>query len=421
MRPLWLIPLGTLIAACERGTQSVSSPPGSATPQAVAIRGSYEPLTTGTPQELVRHLAELETRFRTTDEAGPRQARAAMRACAQAQIETAEALLAHPDITTEQAGVAAQALLGNLARRVEEDPTAVDRLLESVDRIMKRFPKTPVATFAAQFRVNFLNAAPPEVIADDQVLAQKLFDAAIALGEIDPPHPGTPGMIGALAPIAELFGYPEAARRMYTIVAERFPEAPEARGAAGHAHRLGLVGQSPGPISGPSLDGTSHYSLEDLKGRVVLVDFWDTSCHASPFEFPILKQVRAQLGSDRFEILGVNLDARPLDAAQFIKKFGGDWPQISVAYEATDPSDPRIEFPARFGLDRIPIKLLIDPEGNVVATGVTLRELKPAFEKFFPGALPKELDTRPDLRSMLPKPDKQRHSQEGSSHTGHSH
>jgi thiol-disulfide isomerase/thioredoxin len=399
------------------------TPGGSAsgsTPAQVVTRGRYEAMTTGTTQEMVRHLAELETRFRATDEAGPRQARAAMRAATQAQIETAEAILERPNVTTEQAGVAAQSLLGNLARRSQDDPAVVDRLLEAVDRIISRFPASPVATYAAQFRVNFLNSAPATLIPDNEVLADKLFAAAIALGEIDPPHPGAPGMIGALAPIAELVGRGEQARRLYTILAERYPEAPEARAASGHASRLGLIGQPAGPIAGPTLDGTGHVSLDDFKGRVVLVDFWDTNCQASIFEFPILKQVRARLGPDKFEVLGVNLDPRPLDAASFIKKFGGDWPQISIVRESDDSEDHRAEFPARFGLDRIPIKLLVDPDGNVLATGVTLRELKPAFDKLFPDILPKELDTPADLRSMLPKPEKKKDQQEGA-HAGHSH
>ena len=131
--------------------------------------------------------------------------------------------------------------------------------------------------------------------------------------------------------------------------------------------------------------------------------------------------MRRKIGTDKFEVLGINLDGRPLDAVNFMKRTQADWPQISMAAPSEDPDDVRRDFPGRFGLDRIPLKLLVDGEGNVLATGVTLREIKPVFDKLFPGVLPAELDQPIDIRAVLPKPESPQEQQGGGSHAGHAH
>ncbi len=387
----------------------------------VTTRGQYEPMVSGTPEELLDHAIGLERQFRSTDETGPREARAAMLACTEAQITTAEAILNNPSSSSDVLLNATRVELTALARRSEEDPKNLDRLLETVDRIIERFPDSRPATLAAHFRVNYLNAVPVSILSDQKIHAEKLFDAALALGKLDASFPSTPAILYQLAPIAELVGHADQSRQMYELLAERFPNAEESKSAAGHAHRLGLVGKPVGRLAGPTLDGTSSVSLDDLKGKIVLVEFWDSTCLPCVQEFPVLSQIREKIGPENFEILGINLDPSPFAAANFLKKNQATWPQISV----TVPSDilsneERAELPQRFGLDKIPLKLLVDREGTLLATGMTLQQMKPALDKFFPGALPPELDEPIDLRSVLPKPEKPNEKGQGGP-GGHAH
>lgn len=85
-------------------------------------------------------------------------------------------------------------------------------------------------------------------------------------------------------------------------------------------------------------------SLEDYKGRPVLVNFWATWCAPCKLEMPWFEEFRKQYASQGFEILGITDDA---DAgkdviAKAVQKAGVSYPilltdgKIDKAYGATD-------------------------------------------------------------------------------------
>jgi thiol-disulfide isomerase/thioredoxin len=85
-------------------------------------------------------------------------------------------------------------------------------------------------------------------------------------------------------------------------------------------------------------------SLEDYKGRPVLVNFWATWCAPCKLEMPWFEEFRKQYASQGFEILGITDDA---DAgkdviAKAVQKAGVSYPilltdgKIDRAYGATD-------------------------------------------------------------------------------------
>jgi thiol-disulfide isomerase/thioredoxin len=85
-------------------------------------------------------------------------------------------------------------------------------------------------------------------------------------------------------------------------------------------------------------------SLEDYKGRPVLVNFWATWCAPCKLEMPWFEEFRKQYASQGFEILGITDDA---DAgkdviSKAVQKAGVSYPilltdgKIDKAYGATD-------------------------------------------------------------------------------------
>ena len=72
--------------------------------------------------------------------------------------------------------------------------------------------------------------------------------------------------------------------------------------------RIGLLGKSAPAISGVDVDGHKH-SLRELKGKVVLVDFWATWCPPCVAAMPRLNALAEKHRGHDFEILGVNVDA----------------------------------------------------------------------------------------------------------------
>ena len=85
------------------------------------------------------------------------------------------------------------------------------------------------------------------------------------------------------------------------------------------------VGQ-PLDIRFTALDGR-EVALERLKGKVVLVEFWSTTCGPCIAEMPTVKAVYQKLHDQGFEVLAISLDDKESALRRFIKEKELPWPQ----------------------------------------------------------------------------------------------
>jgi thiol-disulfide isomerase/thioredoxin len=98
-------------------------------------------------------------------------------------------------------------------------------------------------------------------------------------------------------------------------------------------------------------------SLEDYRGRVVMIDFWAMWCTPCIRALPKLKQLHEDIGQDNFEILGLNFDGDPERLAQFVQKRELNWPQ----YAGGEPGENT--FGERFNIYQWPTVWLVDRKG----------------------------------------------------------
>lgn len=104
------------------------------------------------------------------------------------------------------------------------------------------------------------------------------------------------------------------------------------------------------------LDG-SILSSEDLKGKVVVVDFWATWCPPCRAEIPGYIEMQRELGDDGLVIVGISLDeGGPAVVQQFATRMG-------INYEIVMGDMATAE--AFGGVQVIPTTFLIDREGKV--------------------------------------------------------
>jgi thiol-disulfide isomerase/thioredoxin len=109
-------------------------------------------------------------------------------------------------------------------------------------------------------------------------------------------------------------------------------------------------------ISFTAVDGTK-VDLKQMKGKVVLVDFWATWCGPCVGEVPTLKRVYDAYHDKGFEIIGISLDEKKADLLEFTKSKGMTWPQFF------DGKHWNNEISFRFGINSVPTEWLVDKKG----------------------------------------------------------
>jgi thiol-disulfide isomerase/thioredoxin len=153
------------------------------------------------------------------------------------------------------------------------------------------------------------------------------------------------------------------------------------------AYRYGSVSQHAGPVSPLPLAGAPPQadfaptvfdpprpvpairftdadgrprSLQDFRGRLVLLDIWATWCGPCRKEMPALDRLDGTLGGADFVVLPVSIDRTGLAAvAPFYRALG--IARLGVYLDPLGRGTSALSIPG------VPTTLLIDPEGRLVA------------------------------------------------------
>ena len=130
-------------------------------------------------------------------------------------------------------------------------------------------------------------------------------------------------------------------------------------GGIGINDEFGEVAISTGPappLSLPLVDGGT-INLAELKGRVVMVDFWSSWCPPCIEEAPVLAAIYPQYADKGVEFLGVAIWDDEGEVNRYIQRFGVTYP---------NGIDARGKVAINYGVRGIPEKYFIDPNGQLV-------------------------------------------------------
>jgi len=127
-----------------------------------------------------------------------------------------------------------------------------------------------------------------------------------------------------------------------------------------------------------TLDNGKSFQLSDMKGKYVLIDFWGSWCPPCRRENPNLVKLYDKYNSkkfknaDGFEILSIAIEKNKKRVHKAIEKDGLKWPYHIIEESRIVLSNP---LALKYGVTDLPSKFLIDTEGNIVTSSMSIKEI----------------------------------------------
>jgi cytochrome c biogenesis protein CcmG/thiol:disulfide interchange protein DsbE len=119
-------------------------------------------------------------------------------------------------------------------------------------------------------------------------------------------------------------------------------------------------------------------SLQDLRGKPVVINFWASWCPPCRIEAPLLERTWRAYKDQGLIFIGVNIQDREVDALNYLREFDITYP---------NGPDPIGEISIDFGVSGLPVTFFISGKGEVVRRWVGAIEksvLISAIEEIMP-------------------------------------
>ena len=107
----------------------------------------------------------------------------------------------------------------------------------------------------------------------------------------------------------------------------------------------------------------SLYVLSELKGKVVLINFWATWCGPCRMEIPDFNDLYKKYNKDGFEILGISLSDTKKQLIDFAKVYNVEYPLLYGNFKEIDSITRSYG-----GVPAVPWSFLVGVEGDIIKT-----------------------------------------------------
>jgi thiol-disulfide isomerase/thioredoxin len=263
--------------------------------------------------------------------------------------------------------------------RMASGPAAIAAIAAEIDEVSAQ-AKVPKLKADAAFFKTILEVQAGEGSAEAVL---KSVDKFI---QIAPRDERGAMLLNAIA--TELKGTPRQAE-LYRRVVASYPESPYADSARRNLRRLDSVGKPFELEFTDAIKGKS-IAMKDLRGKVVVVDFWATFCEPCVAEMPRLKELYARYHGQGVEFIGVSLEESKEEGGldllkDFVSRNEIPWPQY---YQGNGWESP---FSSSWGIDVLPAMFVIDRDGKIVSVDAFGR-----LEEILPDLLKKDAAEKSD-------------------------
>lgn len=120
--------------------------------------------------------------------------------------------------------------------------------------------------------------------------------------------------------------------------------------------RSALIGRAAPDFALRTLDGSRTVRLSDLRGQVVVLNFWASWCADCRIEHPNLAGAWQRYRERGVVLLGVAFQDRASASRAYLAEVGGDWPQLA---------DPDSRTALAYGVYGVPETFVVGPDGRV--------------------------------------------------------
>lgn len=143
-----------------------------------------------------------------------------------------------------------------------------------------------------------------------------------------------------------------------------YPDASEASIAKGKLRQIEALGK-PFDLSFTDAISGKQVALKEMRGRVVVLDFWATWCLPCVAELPRLQRLYEQYHEKGLEIVGISLDSSEEQGGleklrAFVAERKLPWPQHYLGGDTSYSAD--------WGIHGIPAMFVIDKQGRLHST-----------------------------------------------------
>lgn len=111
-------------------------------------------------------------------------------------------------------------------------------------------------------------------------------------------------------------------------------------------------------------DGTT-IALAHLRGKVVFLNFWATWCPPCRTEMPSMERLHREFKDQGLAMVAVDVDESPRQVARFMEEFRLSFPALL---------DEDAEVAGRYGVNGLPMTVLIDRTGRILGKALGARE-----------------------------------------------
>ena len=216
--------------------------------------------------------------------------------------------------------------------------------------------KTNLAKSLAQreLGVAILAKAGDKPKADQLAAAHEAFQAAVTA------YPGNAGALYEDACVLARMGNDaDASKEFASCATQAKPNDPMTVRARHFAEdpKLSMNKMAPA-FEVTAIDGT-RFNLDDMQGRVVLIDFWATWCGPCNEELPHLAKIVKEFSGQPLAVISISVDKDEAKWKQFVTQHEMTW----VQYRDADGSISR-----NFGNELIPSYYMIGSDGVMLKT-----------------------------------------------------